>query len=390
MTEHYNSPVALGRCKSYDTDTLRALIESQFRDAGITEDMIRGKKVVIKPNLVTANGPEAAATTHPAMLEAVVSVLREYSPDSLILAESPGGPYTEITLKNIYRACGILGSAEKISLPLNYDTSFSEVRYPSGTKAKTFNIITPITEADVIVNLCKLKTHSLMKMTCAVKNFFGVIPGIQKFEMHAKFSHQDEFAEMLVDLCSCLMESKTLINVCDGILAMEGNGPSAGIPRMMDLVMTSLSPFAIDVAAEHIIGFDNTVLTTKAADKRGILINDHTKLHVIGDSIDEFAVSDFIEPDSRSGKFLRALPDIMGGKLATFFEPRPKVNHSRCVGCGRCAKSCPVQTIKMITKRGKKKAKIEKKRCIRCYCCQELCPYDAVDTKQNILIKIVH
>lgn len=390
MTESSTQTVAVSRCDSYYRSLLLSLLRKQFLDAGITKEMICGRKVAIKPNLVVSKGPEAAATTHPEILAAVTEILRDYGPASLILAESPGGPYTDATLKSIYRACGISRTAEEIGLDLNYDCSFEPVRFAAGKTARSFNIINPINEADVIVNLCKLKTHSLMKMTCAVKNFFGVIPGVQKFEMHAKYSHVNDFGGMLVDLCEYLCENKKVITVCDGILAMEGNGPSFGVPRKMDILMTSLSPFAIDVVAEHVIGFDDTVLTTKIAAERNICPSDIGKINLIGDDIEQFRVADFLEPDSKSGKFLKELPNIMGGRLASFFEPRPKINTKKCVGCGRCAKSCPMQTIKVVGKDGKRHASINKRKCIKCYCCQELCPFDAVDTKQNILIKIVH
>lgn len=383
------SPVAINRCDKYEEESLVSFIKKQFAAAGIDKNTIFGKNVVIKPNLVTARGPEMAATTHPMLLKAVVRVLRDYSPSSIILAESPGGPYNEVSLRHIYKVCGISEAAADISLTLNTDTSAENVSYGGGVRCRVFHMITPIVNADVIVNLCKLKTHSLMKMSCAVKNYFGVIPGIEKFEMHAAYSNVNDFAEMIVDLCACLYEKKTLITVCDGILAMEGNGPSSGIPRKMNLLMTSLSPFSIDAIAEEIIGYSGQVLTNKVARTRNLAPSDLSEIEIIGDSINDFAVSDFLEPDSSSGKFLKELPNIFGGRLAKYFEPRPLVNNKKCVGCGRCADSCPVHTISMIEINGKRKAKINKDRCIRCYCCQELCPIDAVDTKKNFLIKII-
>ena len=208
------SIVAVSECGSYDEKQLAAILRSHFAVFGYDRAFFEGKRVVIKPNLVMKKSPDAAATTHPAVLGAVLCVLGEMGV-APVIAESPGGIYNRQRLEGIYRVCGIAETAQRYGAQLNYDTSAVHVPFAEGRKVKMFHIISPIVEADVIIDLCKLKSHSLTKMSAAVKNLFGTIPGIEKFEMHATFPEYGDFGAMLCDLCELLCREKTVIAVTD-------------------------------------------------------------------------------------------------------------------------------------------------------------------------------
>ena len=378
-------PVALNKCSSYDTYAIYALLNDQFSAAGISDSMINGKNIVIKPNLVMNKSPEFAATTHPSVVAAASRLLKKMGAKKITIAESSGGPYNEAVIRSHYKACKMTEVAQDEGIDLNYDTSWDTMHFPEGKKCKSFNIIKPIVDADVIVNICKLKTHSLTKLSCGVKNLFGAVPGVEKFEMHARFPEQTDFVEMICDLCQMLYTKKQMITVCDGITGMEGNGPTGGTPKDYGVLMTSLSPFCLDLAAEAILAFDGTVPMVTASKERALCPENADKLQIIGDSINACIISDVILPDTQKFNVLRSLPDLFGGKAAKFFEPKPAVNTKTCIGCGVCERSCPQHTI--IIKN--KKAKINYKKCIRCYCCQELCPINSIKIKQNFLIKII-
>lgn len=379
-------PVALNKCAEYDSDLIYSILKDQFISAGITKDTIFKKNVVIKPNLVMNKPPEYAATTHPAVIAATARLLHELGANEVVLAESPGGPYTETTIKSHYKNCKIADIAEDEGIILNTRPDFGSMQYPDGIKCRSFNIIEPIIKADVIVNICKLKTHSLTKLSCGIKNFFGTVPGIEKFEMHARFPEQESFVEMICDLCSMLSSQKETITVCDGIIGMEGNGPTGGTPKNYGVLLTSKSAFSLDCVAEALLGFEGTVSMLNAARRRGLMPENVQDIPIIGDSIEKCRTDSVVLPDTQKFNILRALPDLFGGKAAKFFEPKPAINKKTCVGCGICAKSCPQHTINIKSK----KAHINYKNCIRCYCCQELCPINSVDIKQNFLIKIIH
>jgi len=384
----FNDPVVLTGCREYDYDKIKTILKEQIGQI-CPNDIFTGKKVVIKPNLVRKMSPDEAATTHPIMLKALISVIREAG-GNVLIAESPGGIYSESTLSSIYRVCGIDKAAKEAGAELNYSVEYGELKAPEGEKSKVFNIIKPILDADVIINLSKLKTHGLTTMSAAVKNLFGTIPGIQKFEMHARFSDQDSFCGMLTDLCYVLHQNKTIIDICDAIVGMEGNGPTGGSPREIGCILSSTNPYNLDLVNSRLIGFDGKVDMLKIASDRGYCPKTYKEVCVIGDDPDKLAVSDFVAPDAKNSK-IKFFLTFGGGAFKKYFEPRPLIDTGKCIGCGVCAGSCPEHTIELHNKKsGGKVAYINAAKCIKCYCCQELCPHDSVKIKMNFIISFIN
>ena len=385
-----NAPVYLAHCSTYDVPVLVNLMKDAFSSLGITSTLLSGKNILLKPNLVMAKKPEFGATSHPAFMEALSAVCFDLGAASVTLADSPGGPYNAAALALVYKTCGMDSISDK-RLALNQDFTWKNVS-PSGVKLKSFHILTAVDQADVIIDVCKLKTHSLTGMSCAVKNLFGIIPGLEKFEMHSSYPKIPDFSEMLVDLAEYLTHSKTFIAVCDGVLSMEGNGPTHGVPKKTDLLLVSRSPFALDIIAEHLMKLDGEIVHLNCAANRNLVPRDWREIPLAGQWTTESCPQfEFQPPDTGAGKFLKNLPDFMGGRLAKLFETKPEILENKCIGCGKCVSSCPMHTITVEQKKnGKKCAVIHRKNCIRCYCCQELCPIGAVGTKQNPLIKLIH
>ncbi len=367
--------VAVSKCTEYDKEQLKKVIRSHFDSLQIPPSFFAEKRVTVKPNLLSRREPDKAVTTHPAVAMAVIELLISWGAE-VTIAESPAGIYTEHALREAYKASGFMEEAEAAGARFNYDVSSQDVSAPDGVVCKGFHIITPICQGDIVVNLCKLKSHALTKMTNGVKNLFGVVPGGEKIEMHARFSNSTTFAQMLIDLCQAVCSQKPVITVCDAILAMEGEGPGTGTPRRMNALLTSKSPYALDLACCEMIGFGNTVEMIQLEKKRGLCPETAKDLDIIGTPIQELAVTDFAEPKSQK------LPRLIK-MIPPFLKPRPVIDQSVCVGCGQCARSCPAKTITLENK----KAFIHKKNCIRCFCCQELCPYKAVDIKRSIIFE---
>jgi len=253
MTNFSNSqPVFIARCEDYNEDHLYLILKESFDTLGIDNTVFAGKNVLLKPNLVMAKNPDAAATTHPAFARAAARLALDCGAASVTLADSPGGPFSEAYVSVVYSTCGMKLAAKDGLFDLNSDFGFSEV-HTNGVKLKTMNVINAFLKADVIVDLCRLKTHSLTGMSCAVKNLFGVIPGVEKFQMHSNFPEVGNFSEMLVDLAQYVTSAKSFIAVCDAVVSMEGNGPSHGVPKKTGMVLVSHSPFALDVIGERIM-----------------------------------------------------------------------------------------------------------------------------------------
>ncbi len=383
------SPVCINAANDYDVERLTEVIKNQFLSLGLDGDTFNGKKVVIKPNLIIKKPPEYAATTRPEILEAVFRVVKEFNCAKVTVAESAGGPYTEQALEASYSVCKIKEVAEKYSIDLNYDTSYTEVASPEGKIVKSFNVLSPVAESDIVINLPKIKTHSLTGMSGAVKNYFGVIPGLQKFEMHARFPDYSDFASMLNDLAYCICSKKLTVNILDSIVGMEGNGPTGGSPRNIGCLITSLNPFSIDRIAKEIISV-NDVLYVNESVRRGYTPEFSEDIEVIGEDYKKFIVTDYKMPDSKPRGMAFILRKFSGGRLGKFFSPRPVIS-DRCIGCGECERSCPKNTISIITaKNGKRIANIHLDNCIRCFCCQELCPVRAIDIKKNGIVSLVN
>lgn len=387
-----NSAVAVTRCESYEVSRLEEIILRMLSDLKI-DAMFDGKRVAVKPNLVMKTSPDRAATTNPAVLEAMLRVLKRKT-DKIIIAESPGGLYTESVLRANYRTCGITEVAERCGVLLNFDTTSRILEAKDGKTSKLFDIITPIADAEVIVNLAKLKSHSLTGYSGAVKNYFGTVPGVTKFEMHARFPDYNDFGSMIADLCAMHISSKPTFNLLDGIIAMEGNGPTGGDPRRTDCILGGVNPFTVDIAGAYIIGAEDVIMLEEGKARRYCPAS-HMELNIISEeTLESFKVADFVKPDTakrRGGSSLLAkLPTMFGGRLNSWLQPRPVVDIKKCVGCGECARSCPRTTIKMVdSKGGKKRALIIDGACIKCYCCQELCPFKAVKIKKNPIIKLI-
>ena len=374
-----NKPrVCINACDDYDIANLKKIISAQLESLGGIDGLLKnGKNVVVKPNIVIRKTADAGATTNPAFLQAVCELFCEKGAD-VTVAESSGGLYNAATMGANYRVSGIAQAAQNAGAKLHDDFSGTMLYRDENKLCRSFNVLTPIANADVIVNLPKLKTHTIATMSCAVKNMYGVIPGIEKVELHSRFPDITDFADMLIDLNLTVPPA---VSICDCIDVMEGNGPTAGTKTHIGAIMTSLSAFALDIAAASLAKIDfSLVKTVENADKRGILPASLDSIELYGDVQLESIAKKMRLPDTKDTRF-ETLSHIFGGRLKKWLSPRPKVIKSRCVGCGDCVKNCPR---KLITIR-EKKAHIETNGCIHCFCCHELCRHGAVKIKKPFI-----
>ena len=386
MKRHINTDtkkVYLSHLDSYEyekvSDAVVPLIRSMLCDNGISEESLKGKKVLLKPNLLAKRESEAGITAHPSFVQTAGAFFVSLGAE-VVIADSPGGVYNLSALEGIYKVTGMNDAAEKSGAVTNKDTGYTSVHEPE-VSSKKFNIINPINEADLVVNLARMKTHALCEVSLAVKNMFGAIPGLQKAEQHARFPGRMDFADMLCDLC---LVTAPQINIIDGVCGMEGNGPAGGTLKKVGVVVASANPFASDMVGAKIMGYsENEVGTIECAVQRGLCPESIDGIEIIGEDYSRY-VSSFKRPDATAGGLLKQLPSLFGGRLQKFLEPRPVVNKKKCIGCGECMRNCPVSTIKIKDK----KAEIEPKACIKCYCCQEFCPVKAIKVKSNFIFKL--
>lgn len=373
------SLVSFYRAKEYSVPALQEMVNRIAEDQGGWESLLKnGKKVVIKPNLVIGKKPEACATTHPALLEAVILCLLPFTRE-ITVAECPGGPNTEILLSAIYRETGVGEVCKKYQIPMEMEMTPVSLPVPRPQSAKEVDILKAFTQADVFINLAKMKTHSLTCVSGAAKNLYGTVPGLKKVEYHATYPHVADFAGLICDINQVL---RPTLSIVDGIWGMEKDGPTGGVPKFAGGILAGRDPFAVDEVMCRFMGIDPALSPILVRAKEAGLFDG--VVEVVGDDMESAKPSPFILPDSQKRSILRSLPDLFGGKLVRYLSPRPLIEKNKCIGCGECARLCPQKTI-VIEKR---RAKIIQNKCIRCWCCQEMCPKKAVRTHSHPILKL--
>ena len=354
--------VSVQAVPTYDDALLDLAVQKHFEALGVEKDLKPGMHVVLKPNLLAARAPEMGVTTHPAVLASIGRWLHAHGIERITLCDSPGGIYTAASQRKLYSVCGL--DVLKPLMTLNEDVSYAE--------KNGFNIIKPILEADYIINVCKLKTHGLTTMTAGVKNLFGCIPGIQKPEWHCKRPNLPGFSEMLIDLCETVKPDITFV---DAVIGMEGNGPGGGDKRHVGMTLCSRSPYQVDEACAKLMGIAPiSAPVIAAARERGF---SDGELSLCGDPLEPVSPP-FTLPDAILGKekffSFNGIFHVFCGRGRTY----PKVVKNNCIGCGKCAESCPMHLIEIKNR----KAVIRRKGCISCFCCQEMCPAHAIEAKR--------
>ena len=377
--------VSVVPCAAYDDAQVEAALRAALAPIGGLDFVRPGMTVGVKVNLVTAMKPDSAATVHPSVVCALTRLLREKDA-RVVIGDSPGGIYTAPYLKVVYDVCG-MRRAEAFGAKLNDDFSQTEVSFPEAAQAKQFPYTAWLQRVDAIIDLCKLKTHGMMGLTCAVKNFFGTIPGTRKPEFHYRYPRAEDFADMLVDLYEY---SRPSLCICDAVIGMEGNGPTQGTPRKIGCLLAARNGHLLDAVAAGLIGLGvRDVPTLQAAEARGLLPESMDQISVSGDP-SRFAVPDFKTVRAQSSVFFHVFGDGVPGRVVDFFAARiltpfPRLDPPACIGCGKCAQVCPAKAIAM---RGGK-PHIRRGVCIHCFCCQEFCPKGAMRVSRHAVMKLL-
>ncbi len=377
--------VVLAACPDYQEDTVERALLQALEPLGGLNWVKPGMKIALKPNLVSFLKPERAATTHPSLL-CVLTRLLTASGAQVVVGDSPGGLYTAAYVNRVYAAAG-MRAVEGCGGRLNQDFSQHEVRFPQGSVCREFCCTGWLDGADAVIDVCKLKTHGMMAMSCAAKNMFGIIPGTMKPEYHFRYPDPRDFARMIVDLNEYIRPRLTLV---DAVECMEGNGPTGGTPRHMGLLAAGESPHKVDLACAVLIGLSREeVPTLEAALERGLIPERAEELNISG-KLSDFTAADFkriITGNSHlfrgDGKHLSSR--LTGALLDSLLSQRPAVDRRSCVGCGQCRDICPG---KAITMRGGLPV-IDRRSCIRCFCCQEFCPKSAMKVRRTAVARLL-
>jgi len=322
------NPMVCIQKSSYSNLDINSLIDPL---GGMKNFINRGDRVLLKVNLLNASYPEKAVLTNPSVVYAVAKSVLDVGGFPFI-GDSPGGPFTKRRLEKVYERSGMKKVASDLGIDLNYDTTSKNVEIVDGKRLKKTPICNYYLNSDKTISLPKLKTHSLMIMTLASKNMYGVVPGLTKAKYHSTNIKRNHFAEMLVDLLSV---TKTDLIIMDGIVGMEGDGPGNGTPVNLGVLFASIDRIAMDVSICNMLGIEPVgIPLLKIAKVRGIIPKtiDYPLL-----SIDDVRYKDFKLPSS-AGYMLT------GKKM----PKRSPVADDNCTACGRCKEICPRDALKLL------------------------------------------
>ncbi|MDO9069241.1 MAG: DUF362 domain-containing protein [Deltaproteobacteria bacterium] len=366
--------VSLVKCDSYGSQKiLEAVTRAVDLLGGISSFVKPGNKVLLKPNLLSSKTPDQAITTHPAVVEAVIIMVKEAGGIPMV-GDSPAGAVKN--LEEFWNTTGMLEVCRRHSVELiSFERSGVHQEERNGKK---YHIASPMLDADVIINLPKLKTHSLTLMTGAVKNMYGVIPGLKKSMYHKQAPKPWDFSKLVVDVYALARPHLTII---DAVVGMEGMGPSAGNPRELGFIMAGQDGVALDSYAAHLLGKKPLdIPTTKISAQQKLGIADLKQIEVLGGQI--LPLKDFKWPPNW---FYSLIPNFLAKYAARLFWVRPAIDPKLCINCGYCVESCPVSALASIGA----VPEFNYKLCINCLCCSEVCPQHAVYQKRSPVAKLL-
>lgn len=356
--------ISISQCNEYQLDKVTNAIKEALEPfGGISHFVKENDTVLLKPNMLIALPPEDNATTHPVIVEAVAKLVLSAGATPII-GDSPGGSY--VNLNRFYKATGFKDVAERLNIELaNFEAEKSVIFEKNGYE---YPIAKIVHDVDVVINLPKIKSHGLTLFSCAIKNLYGTVPGFRKVEFHKESPRPTDFANRIVDVFTC---SRTTVNIVDGIIGMDGMGPSGGNPNNLGMILVSDDSVALDRWLSAYLGKNpDRVLVNRVAKERGLGETDFNNMEIIGNPP---KLDGFNWPFNIYG-LVDSLPNNLMKSLLKIWWVRPAINKEDCRNCNICVNSCPVSTIN----KGDGCPSINYDDCINCLCCMEVCPEKAM------------
>ena len=373
------SQVILLRCSSYDRERIYEEIKWGFEQLGGMDQLVKcDETILLKPNFLRKADKDSAITTHPYVMGAVGRLLREMGCEKLSYGDSAGFG----SMEKIAEECGVAEAMKDLQIPMANFEEAVPVSYPEGKMAKQFHLAKAVVENDALINVCKMKTHQLEKITAAIKNMYGCIQGLHKAKGHTIYNNAESFARMLVDLN---MYVKPRVHIMDGIVAMEGNGPAGGDPVSMGVMLISKDPVALDSVVCALMNLQPDLVPTNVqGEKMGLGTWREEEIEVVtregrmttSEVREQFGKMDY---NVNRGKEVKKLWRNIRF-IARHFQRKPYIVEKDCIRCGICVEACPVDGKALVL--NKPNAPVyDYKKCIACFCCQEMCPKKAIKVK---------
>ena len=361
------------RCANYGESLAPAFARLLEESHLLSESAARGRKVLVKPNLLTDRTPDKAVTTHPELLRLVIRHLKSVG----AIVSVGDSPASAANLKNVLERTGVGDVCRDEDVPfVSFEQAGACKREANGFQ---FTIARSVVEADLIVSMPKVKSHSLTKLTAAVKNLYGAVPGYCKTTLHRLHPRPDDFGRLLKAIWCVLPQT---ISIADAVVGMEGQGPANGRPAKLGFIAASADPFALDIALCEMLHIRSNTVPYLAGE---------AKTHAPELSGDKIEIASFDVPVG--SHLIGLVPTRLAKMAASVLWVRPRIDDALCIGCGKCAKACPAEALVM-QPGGRRKAgpspTLDRRRCVGCACCHEVCPKGAIKMVPSPLLRLFH
>ena len=368
--------VLLIRQKNYSQNEIDTAILRAFNHFGGVEKFIsKGDRVLLKVNLVSGHDIKRRVTTDPSIVRSVAKIIID-SGATPFIADSPGID----SFKSAAEKAGFFDVARELGIECRELTDPVDLPAHEGADFHHIQVSRQVIEADKVINLAKMKTHGQMYLTMGVKNLFGTIPGRLKAGWHYNVGlNREKFAALLLDI---YMGVKPDFTILDGVIGMDGDGPTSGEPYEFGMIGACVDALSMDFALCKMVGgkLEDYPLYM-AAKKRNLPQCESFSSEIEGDISVDYVFPDVKLPKTRSMRLLPSIPSL--DRLMT---SKPVHIPELCIGCGRCAAVCAAGALRHENRH----LYFDYGKCIRCYCCHEMCPVKAIKFKESRLVKLVN
>ena len=368
--------VLLIRQKNYSQNEIDTAILRAFNHFGGVEKFIsKGDRVLLKVNLVSGHDIKRRVTTDPSIVRSVAKIIIDSSATPFI-ADSPGID----SFKSAAEKAGFFDVARELGIECRELTDPVDLPAHEGADFHHIQVSRQVIEADKVINLAKMKTHGQMYLTMGVKNLFGTIPGRLKAGWHYNVGlNREKFAALLLDI---YMGVKPDFTILDGVIGMDGDGPTSGEPYEFGMIGACVDALSMDFMLCKMVGgkLEDYPLYM-AAKKRNLPQCESFSSEIEGDISVDYVFPDVKLPKTRSMRLLPSIPFL--DRLMT---SKPVHIPELCIGCGRCAAVCAAGALRHENRH----LYFDYGKCIRCYCCHEMCPVKAIKFKESRLVKLVN
>jgi uncharacterized protein (DUF362 family)/NAD-dependent dihydropyrimidine dehydrogenase PreA subunit len=372
--------VSVVMCKDYNEKRLTKAVAKSVENLGGLKSFIKsGDRVLLKPNMLSAKPLVSCITTNPHFVKICAKIVKDFGGIPIIGDSPPIQSCHKVAKKS-----GIFDELKKIGVDIIEFKTPVKLKVRDDAVFKDIYVAKEVLDADCIINLPKVKTHTMMTLTGCVKNIFGTVIGKEKSMWHLKAGiNKDHFSRILLDLYYGISPALT---IADMITVMEGNGPSSGTPKDVGVIVSGSDCVAMDAVICKILNIPQELVYTQNKAKQ---LNDPScdieNIDVIGEYLNEIfaSVKDFKLPKKTEVDF--GIPSPIKKLLRDMLTSKPVIDKKICEYCKMCENICPVGGIIV----SEEKVSFDYEKCIRCFCCQEMCSYGALKIKRGILLKIL-